>query len=86
MLNNQQYNKYVLQSGNVSEIHFNLLMEISTIRSEKIKKALHDYFIRGDSRINACVRHNVSQGNLSLKIREIQILSRKVYALNIYYT
>lgn len=85
MLNKLQCNNYILQSGSISETHFNLLIEISTIRSEKIKKALHDYLVSGDSRVNVCVRHNVSQGNLSLKIKEIQILSKKVYALNIYY-
>lgn len=85
MANNQQYNRYVLQAGYVSEIHFNLLMEISTIRSEKIRKALRDYFISGDSRVNVCSKYNVSQGNLSLKIKEVQILNKKAFELNIHY-
>ncbi|EFB70908.1 PapB/FocB family fimbrial expression transcriptional regulator [Providencia rustigianii] len=71
--------------GNTNQEHLRLLIDISTIRSDKIINALNDYFVLGESRANVCEKYNVNQGYLSLKIRELQGLSAQVYNLFPYY-
>lgn len=71
--------------GDIEQEHFMLLIDISTIRSDKIVKALNDYFVLGESRAKVCEKYNVNQGYLSLKIKELQVLSAKVYNLFPYY-
>ncbi|MBW5276049.1 adhesin biosynthesis transcription regulatory family protein [Citrobacter sp. On28M] len=79
------HEKYYLYTGLVSEEHFSLLIEISTIRSDKIIKALSEYFVDGESRVNVCDKHNVSQSSMSIKIKDLQRLSKLVYELQPFY-
>ncbi|HCQ9025329.1 TPA: hypothetical protein OMI62_004573 [Escherichia coli] len=76
---------YRLTPGDTDPEHLRLLIDISSIRSDKIINALNDYFILGESRADVCKKHNVNQGYLSLKIRELQELSGRVYRLFPYY-
>ncbi|EEJ2352839.1 hypothetical protein AH810_004398 [Salmonella enterica subsp. enterica] len=79
------HERYYLYSGFVAEKHFSLLIEISTIRSDKIRKALSVYFVDGESRSNVCEKYNVAQSCLSMKIKELQRLSKFVYELQPFY-
>ncbi|EEK7814144.1 hypothetical protein G3151_005315 [Salmonella enterica subsp. enterica serovar Montevideo] len=71
--------------GEIEKEHFLLLIDISTIRSDKIINALNDYFVLGETRAAVCQKYNVNQGYLSLKIRELQALSAKIYNLFPFY-
>ncbi|EAM9975060.1 hypothetical protein D5T41_24285, partial [Salmonella enterica] len=53
--------------------------------SDKIRKALSVYFVDGESRSNVCEKYNVAQSCLSMKIKELQRLSKFVYELQPFY-
>lgn len=74
-----------LNPGSIDKEHLRLLMDISKIRSDKVSKALTDYFVLGGSRTDVCEKYNVNKGYLSLKIKELQSLSEKVYSAFPYY-
>ncbi|UBM39790.1 adhesin biosynthesis transcription regulatory family protein [Hafnia paralvei] len=80
------YDKYHLYSGKVSEQHFMSLIEVSGIRSDKVIKALSEYFVGGLSRTVVCDKHSVSQCYLSVKIKHMQHVSKMVYDLQPYYS
>ena len=69
-----------LTTGSVSEEQFQLLIEISSLRSEKVINALRAYFVFGYTRSEACVLFNVNSGYLSRKVKEIQQLSQHIIA------
>lgn len=68
----------VLFPGGVSDELFYLLMNISAVRSSKVISALQDYFVNGNTRNVICEKHNINPGYLSIKIRELQSLSRLI--------
>ncbi|MGY0160834.1 adhesin biosynthesis transcription regulatory family protein [Edwardsiella tarda] len=72
---------YALRPGEVTEEQFRLLIDISSIRSTKVILALRDYFVLGHSRKLICERNHVNPGYLSIKIREIQALCRRILEL-----
>lgn len=74
-----------LNPGSIDKEHLRLLIDISKIRSDKVSNALADYFVLGESRTDVCEKYNVNQGYLSLKIRELQVLSEKIYKVFPYY-
>lgn len=72
---------YALQPGEVTEEQFRLLVDISPVRSAKVIMALRDYFVLGHSRKLVCEHNQVNPGYLSIKIREIQALCRRILEL-----
>lgn len=74
-----------LMPGQVHEIHFWLLMEISPVYSDKVIQTLRDFFVLGFTRKESCERHNVSPGYLSTTIGRIQRISKYVSQLIPYY-
>lgn len=74
-----------LNPGSIDKEHLRLLIDISKIRSDKVANALADYFVLGGTRTDVCEKYNVNQGYLSLKIKEIQALSEKIYSTFPYY-
>lgn len=86
MLENKRYQSIsYLNRGEVSEEHFNLLMNISGIRGKKITCALREFFVDGKSRRDAYTKYDIDPGNLSRKIDELQLLSKNVMALYPHY-
>ena len=86
MLDNKHYQSIsYLNPGEVSEKHFRLLMDISSIRGEKIICALRAFFVEGKTRREIYSIYNINQGNLSRKIEELQELSQSIMALYPYY-
>ncbi|EAO9945151.1 hypothetical protein R497_24725 [Salmonella enterica subsp. enterica serovar Havana] len=75
----------VLFPGHVSNDQFSLLIDISPVRSSKVINALQEYFVNGEKRNVICEKYHVNQGYLSIKIREIQDLSRRILALYPYF-
>ncbi|ECJ6347572.1 hypothetical protein A0P74_06540, partial [Salmonella enterica] len=54
-------------------------------RSEKVINALTDFFVYGHPRNQVCERHNVNPGYLSVKIKELQLLERRIKEIAPYY-
>lgn len=75
----------VLKPGNISYEHFKYLIELSNIHSMKIIQSLEDYFVRGIERRVICEANNVSPGYLSVKIRQLQDISRLVILMYPFY-
>lgn len=67
-----------LHPGKVPERYFMILTDISSIRSGKVISALHDHLVRGKPRTHVCNEHNVCQGYLSIKIKELNLLNHKI--------
>lgn len=65
--------------GEVDKRHFLLLISITSIRSRKVINALEDYFVGGKNRKEVCYKHKINQGYLSIKVRELQEISAKIY-------
>ncbi|EEC2209432.1 TPA: PapB/FocB family fimbrial expression transcriptional regulator [Escherichia coli] len=80
-----QKQKGELVPGQVHEIHFQLLMEISPVYSDKVILALRDFLVLGFTRKESCERHNVSLGYLSTTLGRIQNISKSVSKLMPYY-
>lgn len=74
-----------LNSGDVCEDAFWLLIEISTIRSEKLIKALYDYLVVGSSRKFICEIYDVNNGYFSVTLRRIQRINQLVSKLTPFY-
>lgn len=72
--------------GKVDNMQFLLLVEISSIHSEKVIKALGDYLVSGYSRKEACAQHNVSLGYFSDALKRLKAISKVVSWLVPFYT
>ncbi|MEE7176174.1 PapB/FocB family fimbrial expression transcriptional regulator [Escherichia coli B12:H4] len=83
-MNESSIIKPSLVPGAVDQKFFELLIEISSLRSEKVIAALQDYFVYGKNRARISIQRNVNQGYLSLKIRELQNLNNKLFIISNY--
>lgn len=75
----------ILLPGQVSNEQFCLLIDISPVRSGKVINALQEYFVKGEKRNIICEKYQVNPGYLSIKIREIQTLSRRILDVYPYF-
>ncbi|ELV1426243.1 adhesin biosynthesis transcription regulatory family protein [Escherichia coli] len=75
-----------LMPGEMPELQFWLLVEISPIHSEKIILALKDFLVMGYSRKEVCERHNVSPGYFSGALGRFQRVHLTVVQLTPYYS
>lgn len=66
--------------GSFTSHQFDLFIALSSIRSESAISALKDYYVCGYNRRTVCATYGVSQGYLSLKIKECRLLSEKLHA------
>lgn len=88
MFNNRKlssHNHGQLQPGKVSVEHFNQIIAISSIRSERTIIALKRYLVHGERRGVISVETGVSQSTISVKIRQIQSLSCMILNIQKYY-
>lgn len=74
-----------LMQSKVPEEQFQLLIEMSSINSEKVIGALYDYFVLGYTRREACDRNGVSAGYFSISLKRLLRLSGFAYLLAPYY-
>ncbi|EGB0328387.1 TPA: PapB/FocB family fimbrial expression transcriptional regulator [Salmonella enterica subsp. enterica serovar Poona] len=74
-----------LLPGKVHKEHFLLLAEISRINSERILLALELFLVKGLTRQQACNISGISQSCLSVKLRQMQDISRTVMMLCPWY-
>ena len=75
----------VLIPGEIAEGHFCLLMEISSIRSERMVQALHEYLVKGKSRIAVCKKNGLGSSHFSISLDRVQRLSYLVSQLSRFY-
>lgn len=71
--------------GSIDHTHFHLLLSLTSINSERMTKALENYFVLGESKKNVCEKFDVNSSYFSLKVRLIQDVSRTVLSLYPYY-
>ncbi|EAA8634478.1 transcriptional regulator [Salmonella enterica subsp. enterica] len=71
--------------GEVDIEHFRLLVDISHINSERILLALELFLVKGMTRQQACNIAGISQSCLSVKLRQMQEISRTVMKLYPWY-
>ncbi|EEH8383190.1 hypothetical protein G3142_005248 [Salmonella enterica subsp. enterica serovar Montevideo] len=76
---------YRLEPGRVDREHLAILIDISSIRSDKVILALCEYYANGEKRKVICEKYGVNPGYLSLKIRELQDLNSCIYNLLPFY-
>ncbi|TKV22984.1 fimbrial protein [Citrobacter sp. wls613] len=76
---------HILPSGNMSDDEFWFLIELTPIRSDKIIRALHDYFVLNRPRSNCCDKHGVSNGYFGVCISRFEHVIQVVNALLNYY-
>lgn len=74
-----------LVPGKITEDQFCLLMEMSSIRSEKVIQALREYLINGKSRVAVCEYYKLGSGHFSLSLDRLQRLSYIASQLSCYY-
>lgn len=71
--------------GTMTEGCFWLLVEISSIHSEKVITALHDHLVLGYARRDVCEKYRVSAGYLSLSITRLLRIEAVAASLSTYY-
>lgn len=74
-----------LAPGRVDDIQFLLLVEISSIHSDKVIQSLKDYLVYGYSRKEACERHHVSLSYFSSALKRLKRINQAVSWLVPYY-
>lgn len=77
--------RHALLPGNISENQFWLLVEISSVHSEKVINALRDFLVFNSSRKEACERYNVSLGYFSGALERFQRINMIVSRLASFY-
>ncbi|ENW8698179.1 TPA: hypothetical protein J4Z76_001319 [Escherichia coli] len=80
-----KYSGHFLRPGEVDKKLFHLLIDISSVRSEHVIRALEAFFVMGHERRLICDEGNISPGYLSVKIRELRALSQKISAIHLHY-
>ncbi|CAD5756683.1 major pilu subunit operon regulatory protein PapB [Escherichia coli] len=61
--------------GKVDEEQFLILVEMSSLRSEKIIQALQEHLVYGKSRMTVCEEHDVGSCHFSTSLNRLQRLS-----------
>ncbi|EFN6235600.1 PapB/FocB family fimbrial expression transcriptional regulator [Escherichia sp. E4742] len=74
-----------LVSGLIPEAQFWLLINASSIRSDKVVNALFDFLVNGLSRKESCARYNVNSGHFSIGLGRLQQLSHTAAKLSVFY-
>ena len=75
----------MLIPGFVSEVAFDLLIELSSVHSIKIINALHDYLVLGDDRKIACERYGANSSYFSIALGRLFRTNQIVSQLASYY-
>lgn len=79
------YEFYSLKPGEVTVEHFESLIDISNLRSQQIILSLYSYFVEGIERQRICEIHGVNNGYLSVKIKQLQELNKKIIGMSSIY-
>lgn len=75
----------MLLPGHVSEMQFFLLIDISSIHSDKVILAMKDYLVGGRSRKYVCDTYQINNGYFSTTLGRLNRLNALVARLAPYY-
>ncbi|EFH7546722.1 adhesin biosynthesis transcription regulatory family protein [Escherichia coli] len=76
----------VLLPGSMSEMHFFLLIGISSIHSDRVILAMKDYLVGGHSRKEVCEKYQMNNGYFSTTLGRLIRLNALAARLAPYYT
>ncbi|MCG8613970.1 MAG: adhesin biosynthesis transcription regulatory family protein [Pseudomonadales bacterium] len=74
-----------LESGSLNNKSFDVLLSLTSIRSEPLKAALRDYYVKGLSKSEAYTKHAVDKTIFSRRLPVLQEVFDKVLAFNRVY-
>ncbi|EGM8070156.1 adhesin biosynthesis transcription regulatory family protein [Escherichia albertii] len=86
LLHRTPVKKETLSPGSLSDDHFWLLINISSIHSKKVIDALRDFLVLGYTRKESCIHHGVSQSYFSTSLSRLQHVNSMMYQLVPYYS
>ena len=75
-----------LESGALTNKGFDLLLSLTSIRSEPVIAALRDYYVKGSTKSEAYKKHGVDKTVFSRKLPDIQAVFDTVIEFNEVYT
>ncbi|EFN9723818.1 transcriptional regulator [Escherichia coli] len=75
-----------LLPGSMSEMHFFLLIGISSIHSDRVILAMKDYLVGGHSRKEVCEKYQMNNGYFSTTLGRLIRLNALAARLAPYYT
>ncbi|WP_218073130.1 adhesin biosynthesis transcription regulatory family protein [Escherichia coli] len=78
-------NKRERGEASLSAEQFDLLVELSSIHSQKVILAMRDHLVQGDSRKVVCERYGVNAGYLSVCINRLLRVEKGVSKLVRFY-
>lgn len=78
-------NHFIMGGRTLSGEQFDLLVELSSIHSQKVILAMRDHLVLGDSRKVVCERYGVNAGYLSVCIGRLLRVERSVSKLVRFY-
>ena len=84
-LPNRKHIDRFLYPGKVSIEHFEMLIELSGIRSKRVIMALERYLVGGEKRKTLCEANSVSLSYFSVKLKQLHNCSVLVMKLCPYY-
>lgn len=84
-LNRYKVQRGQLIAGAVDDNHFYLLVDIVGVRNKQMVLALRDYLVLGKSRKISCGEHKVSQSYFSIKLYQLEEVSKLIASSYIYY-
>lgn len=76
----------VLLPGSMSEMHFFLLIGISSIHSDRVILVMKDYLVGGHSRKEVCEKYQMNNGYFSTTLGRLIRLNALAARLAPYYT
>ena len=76
----------VLLPGSMSEMHFFLLIGISSIHSDRVILAMKDYLVGGHSSKEVCEKYQMNNGYFSTTLGRLIRLNALAARLAPYYT
>ncbi|WNU18213.1 adhesin biosynthesis transcription regulatory family protein [Escherichia coli] len=68
----------VLLPGSMSEMHFFLLIGISSIHSDRVILAMKDYLVGGHSRKEVCEKYQMNNGYFSTTLGRLRAYPNRV--------
>ena len=78
--------KETLSPGSLSDNHFWLLIDISSIHSKKVINALRDFLVLGYTRKESCIHNGVSPSYFSTSLSRLQHVNSMMFQLAPYYS
>lgn len=78
--------KETLLPGSLSDNHFWLLIDISSIHSKKVINALRDFLVLGYTRKESCIHNGVSPSYFSTSLSRLQHVNSMMFQLAPYYS